>query len=154
MDMIVAKFTEEGEKKTTHMTNNYTSPLGGLAGGSTDTHGHLDQDPAPILQHTSASVGSVQRKSQAGDNSSILSYTKDILRSLFRLNFFIAPTSLLRDSRASIMTEPQPPLWQSPPALKTLRRASPSAVPSSPARLGKQVSVSACVRLENIPNPE
>ncbi|PKU46888.1 hypothetical protein llap_2782 [Limosa lapponica baueri] len=31
MDMIVAKFIEGGEKKTTHMPKNYTSPLGGPA---------------------------------------------------------------------------------------------------------------------------
>ena len=112
MDKIVAKCIEEGEKKTTHMPKNYTSSLGGLAGRSIDLHSHLDQDPALILRHRLTSVGNVQRKSWAGDNSSILSCSKAFLGSFSTLNFFITPTSLLRDIHTSIRKESQPPLWQ------------------------------------------
>lgn len=159
MKMVVAKFIEEGEKRTMPVPKNYTGLLGGLAGRSIDMHGHLDLDPALIPRHGSTAVGNVQRKSWAGDNSSILSYSKGILKSLPRLNFFITPPSLLGDIRTSIGKESRPPLWQTTGrSLLCFENApglcaSPSTTPSSPVRLVNQLGHGLSVRLENVPRP-
>lgn len=61
------------------------------------------------------------------------------------------PLSSGTPTRASTRKAPHPPLRQPPPQA---RRASPSAAPSPPAELGKRGRGGACVRLENVSNPE
>lgn len=83
--MIVAQLIEGGEKKTTHMAKTCTS-LGGPAGRSMD-HMLIWITTQLVPQHTAVSLGNIQRKHRAEDNSSILSYSKVMLLSLPRWNF-------------------------------------------------------------------